>query len=128
MLNNVKSEVHIEIPMSLAPVPSLRADPEWFEVAEDKIKVAAKAVMNGAKPINGPLSISLSMIYPPGASMRKAHNWRVTAPTCWALASFILPKLQGICFVSAGQVAKLEVTKSYGTRPLTVITIKSLVV
>jgi Holliday junction resolvase RusA-like endonuclease len=128
MTRNIEPfHILIEIPMSLAPVPSLRSDLEWFEVAEEKIKAAAKAAMNGTAPLKGPLSISLNMTYPPGASQRKAHAWRVTAPTTWDLARFILPLLQGVCFVSAGQVAKLEVTKSYGAKALTVITIAELI-
>lgn len=126
MLNNVKPEVHIKIPMSLAPVPSLRADPERFIHAEERITTAAKQGMAGAPLMKGPLAVTLAIAYPPTASQRKGHAWRVTAPTCWDLARFFVPLLQGICFVSAGQVAKLEVTKSYGARPLTVITVKPL--
>jgi Holliday junction resolvase RusA-like endonuclease len=124
MLNNVKPEVHIEIGMALAPIPR---DPDRRERNEDKITTAAKAAMAGNAPLKGPLEVSLSVSYPPGSSMRRGHTWRVTAPTTWGLAKFILPLLQGIVFVSAGQIAKLEVTKSYGDKPLTTVTVKRLV-
>ena len=38
----------------------------------------------------------------------------------------ILPLLAGVVFQSAGQVARLEVTKSYGDKALTAITIAPL--
>lgn len=81
--------------------------------------------MNGSALLKGPLEISLSMSYPPDKSMRKGHIWRVTAPTTWDLAKFVLPLLEGIVFASAGQVAKLTITKTYGARPLTT-TIRAL--
>jgi hypothetical protein len=128
MTKNIEPfHILIEISRAWAPIPSLRSNPDTFELAEEQVVTAAKQAMNGAKLLKGPLPISLSMSYSPAASMRKGHVWRVVGPTCWALASFILPLLQGIVFVSAGQVAKLEVTKTYGARALTVITVKSLV-
>jgi hypothetical protein len=122
--NTVEPEVHIEIPMALAPIP---ADPDRREWNESKITTAAKAAMAGGAPLRGPLEVSISMSYAPSASMRRGHVWRIVAPTTWDLARFILPLLQGICFVSAGQIAKLTITKSYGEKPLTVLTIKQLV-
>jgi Holliday junction resolvase RusA-like endonuclease len=116
--------VNFEIPMALAPIPG---DVDKRELNENKITMAAKAAMNGGAPLKGPISITLSMSYPPGASMRRSHTWRVTAPTTWDLARFILPLLTGIAYVSAGQVARLTVEKTYGSRPLTVITVKPLV-
>jgi len=109
--------------MALAPIP---ADPDRRELNETKITAAAKQAMGSAAPFRGPIEITLSLCYPPGSSMRRGHVWRVTAPTTWALASFILPLLQGVVFVSAGQVARLTVEKTYGARPLTVITIGRL--
>jgi Holliday junction resolvase RusA-like endonuclease len=121
---NATPELHISIPMALSPIPG---HVEAREYREAQVTTAAKEAMNGAAPLKGPLSISLGMSYPPRSSMRKGHGWRVTSPTCWDLSRFILPLLQGIVFVSAAQVAKLEVTKTYGAKPLTVITVKPLV-
>jgi hypothetical protein len=118
MLNIVKPEVHIEIPMALAPIPSLRADPERFISAEVRITTAAKQAMNGDKPLKGPLEVTLAIAYPPGSSQRRGHAWRVTAPTTWGLAKFVVSLFSGICFVSAGQVAKLTVEKTYGAKAL----------
>ena len=70
--------VSFEIPMALAPIPG---DVDKREFNENKITSAAKAAMNGGAPLKGPISITLSMSYPPGASMRRSHTWRVTAPT-----------------------------------------------
>jgi Holliday junction resolvase RusA-like endonuclease len=119
--------MEINLPIALAPIPSLRADPERFIRAEEQVTTAAKAAMVGRAPLKGPLAISLSVTYPPSASQRKGHAWRVTAPCTWDLARFILPLLQGVYFVSAGQIAKLEVTKTYGERALTIVTISPLV-
>jgi hypothetical protein len=96
--------VSFEIPMALAPIPG---DVDKRELNENKITTAAKAAMNGGAPLKGPISITLSMSYPPGASMRRSHTWKVTAPTTWGIARFILPLLTGIAYVSAGQVARL---------------------
>src|ERR1700693_1048564 len=91
MTKNIEPfHILIKIPMALAPVPSLRADPEWFDRAEKQVTVAAKAAMAGNALLKGPLEVVLAVTYPPGASMRKGHTWRVTAPTCWDLSKFIL--------------------------------------
>jgi hypothetical protein len=58
--------------------------------------------------------------------MRRGHAWRVVAPCVWDLSRFIIPNLSGIVFQSAGQVAKLEVTKVFGARALTVVTVRRL--
>ena len=121
----VKPEVHFEIAMALAPVPSAR-DPDRREAAEARVTTAAKTVMTGIAPLKGPLEVTLSMAYAPSASMRRSHDWRVVAPSAWDLAKFILPLLEGTCFESGGQIAKLTVTKSYGARALTVITVRAL--
>jgi hypothetical protein len=58
--NTVEPEVHIEIPMALAPIP---ADPDRREWNESKITTAAKAAMAGGAPLRGPLEVSISMSY-----------------------------------------------------------------
>jgi hypothetical protein len=116
-------EVHIKISMALAPLP---ADHDRREAVEAKIVAAAKSVMDGAPLMKGPLAVNLFVVYPPGAAQRKAHDWRITAPTSWDLARFIIPHLSDIVFTSAGQVAELNVRKVYGSRALTTITIARL--
>jgi hypothetical protein len=128
MTKNIEPfHILIEIPMALAPIPGGNGNPDAREYREEQIQSAAKAAMAGGSLLKGPLSVSLSMSYAPSASMRRGHTWRVVNPSAWDLSRFILPLLQGICFVSAGQIAKLEVTKVFGARALTVVTIKSLV-
>ena len=108
-------EVHFQIPMSLAPVPS-SANPDAREYRENQITTAARTAMNGAPLLKGPLEISLSMSYVPGPSTRRSHAWRTVNPSAWALASFILPLLQGIVFEGDGQVSRLVVEKVFGAR------------
>ncbi len=120
----VEPEVHFEIPMSLAPIP---ADPDRRERNESKITTAARQAMGTIAPLTGPLEITLNMSYAPGSSMRKGHVWRVTNPSAWELARFVLPLLKGIVFEGEGQVARLTIEKTFGARALTVITVKPLV-
>jgi hypothetical protein len=70
MTKNIEPfHILIEIPMALAPIPG---DIDRREYREEQIVTAARQAMaGGAKPLKGPLSISLSMSYPPGTSMRK---------------------------------------------------------
>jgi len=84
--------------------------------------------MRSRAPLRGRLEVTLIMSYPPGTSQRKGYIWRVVNPAVWELARFILPLLQGVVFVSDGQIAKLTITKVDGdAKPLTVITIRALV-
>jgi hypothetical protein len=116
--------VHFEVRMALSPIP---ADINRRELNEAKIVAAAKAAMNGATPLRGPVEAILSMSYPPGSSMRKGHTWRITNPSTWELARFIFPHLKGIVFEGEGQISKLMITKSYGAgAPLTTITVRQL--
>jgi hypothetical protein len=66
------------------------------------------------------------MTYPPGAAQRKAHDWRIVAPTAWGISGFVIPLLSGIVFITCGQVALLTVEKTYGLKALTTITIGQL--
>jgi hypothetical protein len=89
-------------------------------------KKASQCSLEVTTAVLNPFEVILAVTYPPAASMRKGHAWRIVAPTTWGLAKFIVSLLSGLCLVSAGQVAKFTVEKTYGARALTVITIKSL--
>jgi Holliday junction resolvase RusA-like endonuclease len=126
--------ITISLTMALAPIPSLKSDPDAREVIEDKIRHSAKVAMaekmpllTVRQPLRGPLSLTMAMVYPPAASQRKSHDYRIVAPDCWSLARFICPLLSGIVFAFAGQVAELVVRKTYGAGPATIITVRQLI-
>lgn len=108
--------MEINLPIALAPIPSLRANPERFISAEERIQAAAKAAMNAAEHAMAAQFRACIIGDEETARVRGVRRqWaELIAPKSDFLAAAQLPRDQtGRVWKLAGRGGKLEVNRPY---------------
>lgn len=82
------------------------------------VKTIAAAAMQGARPLDGPVGMTVRAVYlVPGswsARKRACAYWKASKPDADNVAKIIKDAISTIVFVDDAQVASLTVTKTYG--------------
>jgi Holliday junction resolvase RusA-like endonuclease len=85
------------------------------------LRTICAAAMRGAKPIDGPVWLSIEACYawPRSCSAKKraANKWRTSKPDYDNLAKLVGDALNGVAWCDDSQVAKATVEKLHGDVP-----------
>lgn len=95
------------------------------------VRTIAARAMEGAAPIDGPVSMTVRAVYlvPASWSKRKraAAYWKASKPDADNVAKIIKDAISTIVFCDDAQVASLTVTKTYGPTAFVDVRVERLV-
>lgn len=95
--------------------------PEKTASYESLIAYAASQAMRGAVPIDGPVGVKVSAVFPVAASWsqkkKDAAHWHTSKPDGDNIAKAVGDALNGIVWKDDSQVARMAISKVYGDRP-----------
>ena len=110
----------------------IRFTPQHQRTAMQSMQQVAAEAMDGRPPLQGPVSLILTFVWPWPKSMteRKRRalggNFRTARPDADNLAKLVADALNGICYLDDAQVCELRVRKLYGESALTRVVIEPL--
>jgi len=92
---------------------------------EGNLRLAAQDVMAGAKPLEGPLAVTVHALFPvPASWSRRKRNaaldgslWPTSKPDCDNIAKGACDALNQIVYRDDKQAVDVRVIKSYSERP-----------
>lgn len=87
--------------------------------AEQAIGWECKCVMNGAKPLEGPIELEIIAVFPVPESWSKKRRqdayWKTTKPDGDNLAKLVGDSLNGVAWIDDAQVARQTIIKRYAS-------------
>ncbi len=96
------------------------------------IKLFCQNAMKGAPPLDGPIAIEISAIYPWPTSWSKrkravpASRWKVSTPDYDNIAKLCGDSLNTIAWVDDARICSASIRKYYGDIPCLRVTVRSL--
>jgi len=96
------------------------------------VRLICAAVMRGAPPIKGPISIKLEAIFARPVSMSRRMRgkpkfvWRTGRPDADNLAKLVGDALNGIAWIDDAQITMMNIWKHYGDVPELRVRIEAL--
>lgn len=130
--------MEVRIPMAAIGKARARAGrhghytPAKTKAAEEEIGIRVWVAMEGADPIDGPVSMTIQAVYRPPSSWSKKRQkaaiegqWpKVTKPDTDNIAKLVCDALNGIAYRDDALIADLSVGKNYGAADELRITIR----
>ena len=99
--------------------------PQRTQDYEAHVAQTARDAMNGADPLDGPVSVSMKFVLKPPTAMRKAQREAAISSRAPAengsdvdnLAKAVLDAMNAITYRDDRQISRLSLTKEYGAEP-----------